>query len=64
MKKTTLLLFLWVFFMFTTISKIYIFPTWFLFLMFAFWVFSYYLRIHDENKKAKTPKPVYLAEPE
>ncbi len=62
MKGTTLIFFLWAFFVTLTIFQIYIFPRWFLVLMFFFWTFTYYMGIHSENKKARTPKPVYLAE--
>ena len=64
MKKTTLFFLLWAFFVFVTISKLYVFPRWFLFLMFLFWIFIYYWGVHSDNKKARTPKPVYLANPE
>ena len=64
MKKATLIFILWAFFVFITVFKLYIFPRWFLILMFLFWIFVYYLGIHYENKRARVPKPVYLADPE
>ncbi len=64
MKKATLIFFLWIFFIVLTISQVYIFPTWFLVLMFFFWIFIYYWGVRSDNKKARIPKPVYLATPE
>ena len=64
MKKTTLIFILWIFFVVVTIFKVYIFPTWFLVVMFLFWILVSYRVIHNENKKARTPKPVYLVGPE
>lgn len=64
MKKETLIFFLWIFFLALTIFKVYLLPKWFLVLMFLFWIFIAYWRIHTENKKARIPKPVYLANPE
>ncbi len=64
MKGTTILFLLWVFFVVLTIFRVYVFPTWFLILMFFFWIFAYYMRIHNENKREKIPKPVYLSLPE
>ena len=32
--------------------------------MFLFWLFISYWGIHAENKRARTPRPVYLANPE
>ncbi len=64
MKKTMLIFLLWIFFVVLTILKIYVFRKLTLFLMFVFWVFISYREIHIENKKARTPRPVYLANPE
>lgn len=64
MKKTTLIFLIWVFFLVLTIFKVYPFPTWFLVAVFLFWIFISYWAVHKENKMAKIPKPVYLADPE
>ncbi len=64
MKKARLVFILWIFFVVLTISELYIFPTWFLVLMFFFWIFVVYYKIHSENKKRRVPKPVYLTNPE
>lgn len=64
MKKTTLVFFLWIFFMALTIMKIIVFSRWFLILMFIFCVITYYIMVHNDNRIRNIPKPVYLADPE
>lgn len=64
MKKTTVVFILWIFFVASTVFEIMIFPRWFLISMFAFWVFTFYLTVHYENKIRNTPMPVYLANPQ
>ncbi len=63
MKKTNLLFFLWFFFVILTFLKIYVFSRKFLLIMFIIWLLTFYVRIHYENKAAKIPRPVYLADP-
>ena len=62
MKKTTLVFLMWVFFLVLTIFKVYPFPKWFLFAVFFFWIFISYWVVHQENKRSRIPRPVYLAE--
>ncbi len=63
MKKTTFIFVIWMLLLAMTFFKVYPFPTWFLVAVFLFWVFTSYWRIHAENKIARIPKPVYLANP-
>ena len=53
---------MWVFFLVLTLFNVYPFPKWFLVAVFFFWILVSYWAVHKENKAAKIPKPVYLAE--
>lgn len=64
MKATTLIFIIFVFLLVVKILKIIVLSGWILFGVAILWFITLYFRTHQENKKRKTPMPVFLTNPE
>lgn len=62
MKPTTLLFISSIFLIILKSFKIFNINVWVIVIFVIFTFFVYYFRTHQENKRAKIPKPVYLVD--